>query len=114
MPGFDAIIGAGVAVDDGWMNRIMRVRVVDGRLPDPTTEDEIVVNQAFSDSWDVGVGDTLSVVSYRPEELDPLARGRPIQPTGPRFALHVVGLVRRPERCRDPEPPGAGRRAMSA
>lgn len=96
VPGFDAIIGAGVAVDDAWLHTITRARVVEGRLPDPTVEDEIVVNRAFSDSWDVGVGDSLSVVAYRPEELGPLVGGQPIEPTGPPFDLDVVGLIQDP------------------
>lgn len=96
VPGLDASIGAGSPTDDAGFHTITRPRMVEGRLASPTSEDEIIINQPFSDSWGVGVGDTLTVVAYAPDDLQDLLGDQRAEPTGPRFDLRVVGIVRDP------------------
>ena len=93
IPGFDNTIGAAAFVDEAGFRTITRPRLLEGRLASPTAEDEVVINQPFSDSWGVGVGDTLTVVAYEPDQLQAFATDSQVEPSGPRFDLKAVGLV---------------------
>lgn len=85
-------------VDDERYGRdYERPIVVDGRLADPGEALEVVVDEALSATFGVGVGEQLTMVAYTPDQGEALFEqiGR-LQPTGPHFDLDVVGIVRHP------------------
>jgi hypothetical protein len=81
--------------DDEAMRTVERPVVIDGRLPDPSRGDEVVVTPLFADSHGLGPGDTLTLKLWRPETFDrhwtdPL----PPRADGPVVQARIVGVVR--------------------
>jgi hypothetical protein len=83
--------------DPEVMQSIERPVVLEGRLLDPEREDEVVVTAGFEGSYGKGVGDTLTLQLFAPEQVD--ANGLGIsteEPAGPRIEARIVGVVRSP------------------
>lgn len=57
-------------VGDDLMRTVERPVVLDGRLADPTRADEVVVTPEFVRSHGKGVGDSLAIGLYTPEQID--------------------------------------------
>lgn len=57
-----------------------RLRLITGRLPEPTRQDEAVIHAAFAESWQLRPGDRIAVIL-----------------NGRREAFHIVGIVYSPE-----------------
>ncbi|MBO3746692.1 FtsX-like permease family protein [Streptosporangiaceae bacterium NEAU-GS5] len=78
---------------------IERPVVLDGRLPDPSRADEVVVLPRFAERYGKGVGDRVDILLSTPEEVDLLADSTSLyvsRPTGPVVHARIVGLIRSP------------------
>jgi hypothetical protein len=77
---------------DGWLSSIDKPVVLAGRMFNPKSDDEIVVNDELASAEGVRIGDVLHVQSYALDQ--PEAVGAP---HGPTMNLRVVGVVRTAE-----------------
>ncbi len=68
--------------------------VLEGRLPDPSRADEVVVSPQFLAHFHMSVGDTLTLHLFTPEQIDSLLTGDPGEPNGPTVAASIVGVIR--------------------
>jgi len=92
--------GAGpfVTVGDGWFRTIERAKVLSGRLPDPSRDDEVVINEP-AHRLGLRVGQTVTDHEYSPADYEAAGRDGPPpldQLHGPVVAMKVVGVVRMP------------------
>ena len=81
--------------DDEIMDTIERPVVIEGRLPDPRRDDEVAITPNFEGGYGKGVGDTVTLQLYRPEQIDESANsaGYP-EREGPEIQAKIVGVVR--------------------
>ncbi|PZF85023.1 hypothetical protein C1I92_06400 [Jiangella anatolica] len=83
--------------DDEVFRTIERPVVLDGRLPDPTRADEVVVSRSFEQTYGLGVGDTVTLRLFSPETQDELKFATTLpEPDGPVVEATVVGIIRSP------------------
>jgi ABC-type lipoprotein release transport system permease subunit len=90
--------GPFLPVGDGWFTTIERAEVLEGHLPDPDRDDEVVVNQAALDAG-ARVGRTFTFRSYTPDDYAKFGdegTPSPEELHGPVTAMKVVGVVRMP------------------
>jgi hypothetical protein len=94
-PDFQSV---GAPIDGRFGDVIDRGRLVAGRSPDPAAPDEITIGEGLATRLRLAVGDHLDVESYSPAQVQDILSGVPDAgpPAGPRLALRVVGIVRRP------------------
>ena len=81
--------------DDEVMRTIERPVVLEGRLADPGRKDEAVVTGGFEGTYGKGVGDTVVIRMFSPEQIDEFyleAIEEP--PAGPVIEARIVGVVR--------------------
>ena len=78
-------------VDDQVWTALERPVLLDGRLPDPTRADEVVVSSSFVDSFDKRVGDAVTLHLYSADQLNSYDDG---WPSGPEVDATIVGVVR--------------------
>ncbi len=84
-------------MDRTFGTTVDRPVVVKGRLADQRSPDEIVVGEALAQQLHLGLGDRLHFDSYTPDQIQRGLLGDPLLPAnGPKVALRVVGVVRRP------------------
>ena len=85
------------AYGDGAMIDIERPVVLEGRLADPSRDDEAVITEAFEGTTGKGVGDTVTIQLLTPEQVDEtyLSAEAP-PPEGPEIETTIVGVVRSP------------------
>lgn len=84
-----------VPAGDEVMRTVERPVVLDGRLADPDRVDEAVVTPNFVASYDLGVGDTVTLLLHTPEGMDAAVSGDAhVRPAGPRVRARIVGVVR--------------------
>lgn len=80
------------------MHTIKRPVVLQGRLPDPSATDEVVVTPMFLDAYGKELGDPIQVRFFTPKQTDNLWDPEFLDdiadPRGPEAALRVVGVVR--------------------
>jgi FtsX-like permease family len=78
-------IGVVASVDGGFGTEVARPRVVEGRLPDPTRAEEILVSARFASVGEVQVGDHIDAVLLTESETNVAGQvahrdqGRPIR-----------------------------------
>ena len=91
--------GPFTTVGDGWWNTIERAKVLAGRLPDPTRDDEMVVNEPAV-KLGARVGQTLTYHGYTPADFAATDDGaKPLpddQLHGPVVKMKIVGVIRMP------------------
>ena len=90
-PYLDFLAIAGL--DDHFTNDIERLRVIDGRLPDPQRADEIAVLRTFAEEADLEVGERVRFDSFAPDQLESLFEGGGSPPAGRDFTFVVAGIV---------------------
>ncbi|MEQ1785823.1 MAG: FtsX-like permease family protein [Acidimicrobiales bacterium] len=85
------------AYSDDAMIDIERPVVLEGRLTDPSRDDEAVITKEFESSFGKGVGDTVTIQLLTPEQVDEsyLSAEAP-PPEGPEIETTIVGIVRSP------------------
>jgi cell division protein FtsX len=83
--------------DDEVFRTIERPVLLDGRLPDPTRADEVVVTRRFVEANGLGVGDGVTLRLFSPETQDGLKfAGTLPEPDGPVIEATIVGIIRSP------------------
>jgi ABC-type lipoprotein release transport system permease subunit len=88
--------GAFPPADDAVLRTIERPVVLQGRVFDPSRDDEVVVSKRFAASFGKGVGDTLTLTLPSPAELEAGLDATSAALSGPRITMHIVGVVRSP------------------
>lgn len=93
-----SVIGGDLVVpgDDQLLSTLERPVVLEGRLPDRTRPDEVVVSPRFVQSRGKGVGDSVSVRLLSPQQLDAYFAEAVVPETvrGPAVEATIVGVVR--------------------
>jgi hypothetical protein len=85
------------AYGEGIMRDLERPVLLDGRLADPERDDEAVVSATFPARTGKGVGDTVTIRLYSPEQMDRQVREEDVgDPAGPAIETTIVGVVRSP------------------
>ena len=91
----DKLIAA--SVDGKLGNDLDRYQLAAGRRANPDVADEFTVSESFAKLLHLRVGSVLDTVSMAPAQFEKSLTGKdPGPPTGPRVALHVVGIIRLP------------------
>jgi ABC-type lipoprotein release transport system permease subunit len=81
--------------DAAILRDVERPVVLEGRLPDPERDDEVVVTANFVGGYGKGVGDSVTLQLYTPDQIDEAALGVGFpDPEGPEIAAAIVGVVR--------------------
>jgi hypothetical protein len=103
--GLPPLLGATITDSPGWFDTVERVKVLDGRMLDPTKDDEMVVTESIAADNDFGlhVGAVFTWRHLSREQADAFAQsGLPENfdfvkdAAGPITTMHVVGVVRLP------------------
>ncbi len=95
--GVDAEESGDFPYADGIMDDVERPVVLEGRVADPTRDDEAVITRAFEGTYGKGVGDTVTIRLYTPDQADQLFSTDPVgDPGGPVIEARIVGVVRSP------------------
>ena len=84
-------LGSFPFVDDQVWTALERPVLLDGRLPDPTRADEVVVSSSFVDSFDVHVGDPVTLHLSTADQLNAYDESEPL---GPSVDATIVGVIR--------------------
>lgn len=81
--------------DGRWGAAIDRPVVLEGRLPDPSATDEVLLNELAAQQTGLGIGDRIRAATFTPEQLDALHAGGVFDGFGgPEVDLRVVGVGR--------------------
>jgi len=84
-------------MDGTFGTKVDRPVVLQGRLADQQSPDEVVVGEALAQQLHLGLGDRLHFDSYTLEQIRRGLLGDPLLTAdGPKISLRVVGVVRRP------------------
>jgi ABC-type lipoprotein release transport system permease subunit len=80
------------------MHSIEAPVVLEGRLADPSRDDEAVITRNFENGHGKGIGDTVTIRLYSPEQIDLIAAEATegLDPDGPVIESRIVGVVRSP------------------
>ena len=92
--GIDAQHVGFVPADGEGMRSIERPVLFEGRMYDRSRADEAVVSPGFVEHYGKGVGDSLTLVLFTPEQVKAAATGDPGPPRGLRITLRIVGVIR--------------------
>jgi hypothetical protein len=84
--------------DADVMRTIEAPVVLEGRLADPTRDDEVVISSAFEGNYGKGVGDAVTIRLYSPEQMDAVdSEGADLtEPEGSVIDARIVGVIRSP------------------
>lgn len=82
-----------VSVDGGFLGRIDRPKVIEGRPPDPDQPDEVAITPPVAENYRLGVGSTFTLRGYTPAQFgDVLGGGELSMPEGPEVTMRVVAV----------------------
>jgi ABC-type lipoprotein release transport system permease subunit len=93
---------AHVPIDDDALPMIARAHVVDGRLPDQSAVEELLIDEELSRDASLGVGSRVDLLVPTPAQL---GGQQGFDEGGLAVDAEVVGIVRRPGDLRDPQEP---------
>ena len=65
---------------------------VDGRLPDPSSPDEVVINEVAAELFEVGVGDSVTLHTYALDQAADMLSATRAPFKGPTLTGEVVGV----------------------
>jgi hypothetical protein len=68
-----------------------------GRLPDPSSADEVAVDELLARRLAAEVGDRIEFTAFPFDDIGGASNGRDVDPAGPRSSLRVTGVVRQPD-----------------
>jgi hypothetical protein len=91
-------LALGGPLDDSMFRDVARLRIVDGRMPDPDDPSQVVVPEPLSRITGLEVGDSFRVRAWTQEQLDEVG-GALVdlpEPMGPTVKLRVIGISRLP------------------
>jgi ABC-type lipoprotein release transport system permease subunit len=97
----DYDIGVFHSSDPALLRDIDRPRLLEGRLPAPDADDEVVINEFLRRQTGIGVGGTISLITFSQEQLEEDRFDE--EPGGPLLDLTVVGVGRLPDDVADEE-----------
>lgn len=81
--------------DGRWGVDVDRPLLLEGRMPDPSTAGEVLLNELAADQTGLEVGDRFTVATFTPEQLQELHSGGAFTGfSGPEVDLQVVGIGR--------------------
>ncbi|HZB72306.1 MAG TPA: FtsX-like permease family protein, partial [Acidimicrobiales bacterium] len=83
--------------DDRFGATVDRPRVLEGRLPAPESESELVITEQTAEETGVGVGGTIRFETLSPSQIATVEEDFSGSYEGPTVPLRVVGLVRTPD-----------------
>ena len=84
--------------DGVYGKEVDRPRLLAGRLPDPDSPDEILLNEQAAHLTGLGPGDQIRVRTWRADDLEALFGGADFPGfNGPELDLRIVGVGRTPE-----------------
>lgn len=86
---------------------IDRPVVVKGRLPAPSADDEIMLNETSAQQLGLRVGRTITVDTFTRDQFEAAvfgSAGSETAPSGPKLKARVVGIGRLPDDLDDPQP----------
>ncbi len=88
----------GAPLDDRVGRTVERPRLLEGRRPRQDRVGEVAMPEPLAQKLRVGVGDTVKVSTFSPEQVQQLISqgGEPSAPEGPQVPLRVVGITRVP------------------
>ncbi len=89
------------------------MRLLDGTTPDPSEPGAVAVNEAFVREFGVGVGDDVTMQMFATDQYADVTAGR-YEPRGPRYTVHIAGVVRTPPDIAVDEVDAPGRTAYGA
>jgi ABC-type lipoprotein release transport system permease subunit len=91
--GDDADVLTIAGTDERFNTVVDRPLLLEGRRPDPDRADEALINPQIADPLGIEPGDSLSLISLTPEQMDLIVReGDPGEPAGPMLDVEVVGI----------------------
>lgn len=91
----EALVGYFPPGDADGMRTVERAVVLEGRLADPTNPHEVVVSPRFAASYEMGIGDPVTLRLFTPEQVDAHYEGfEPATAEGPAVEARIVGVVR--------------------
>jgi hypothetical protein len=91
-------LAVGGAMDGSLFRDVDRPKIVAGRLPRPSHPEEVLLPEPLARATHLGVGDTIPVQAYTPEQLGDLPNDTSDlpPPAGPEVTLRAVGIGRLP------------------
>jgi hypothetical protein len=69
------------------------VKLVAGRMPDPTSPDEVLASFTLQQDYGIHIGSDIHVPFYARSQRAALNSNGQVEPTGPTLTLHVVGIA---------------------
>ena len=81
-----------VSVDGVWLGRVDRPKVLDGRRPRDDEPHEVAITPPITESTGLGVGDTLTLRAFAPDQIEVIFSGEVPEPAGPTIELDIVGV----------------------
>ncbi len=83
--------------DEEAMHSLERPVVLEGRLADPSRDDEVTVTGGFEGTYGKGVGDHVTLRLFSPTQIDAMLTDETQpKPEGPAIDAVIVGVVRSP------------------
>jgi ABC-type lipoprotein release transport system permease subunit len=88
----------GGPLDDKVGRSVDRVRVLEGRRPDPDRVHEVAIPDGLAQATGLSIGDSIRLHGFTQEQIDEAIRtgSFDIDPAGPLVRLRVVGVTRSP------------------